>query len=65
METMRGKGLSPEKVIRILDKHGTKVNLEEAKLILGFMNKLVYVTINDYFRREKSLMAKESLKKIG
>lgn len=65
MEMMRGNGLSPEKVVRILEKHGTKVNVEEAKLIVGFMNKLVYVAVNDYFRRGKSLITRESLKRIG
>lgn len=62
MEKLRGDCLSPERVIRILDKHGTKVSLAEAKLIIGYMSKLVQLAINDHVRKGKSLLKSESEK---
>ena len=44
------RGLTPEKVVKILEKHGTKVTLEEAKTILIFMKKLARITVNQYLR---------------
>lgn len=50
MELNEEKGVTPEKVIKILEKHGTKVTLEEAKIILEFMRKLARITVNQYLR---------------
>ncbi|MFT4152231.1 hypothetical protein [Parafilimonas sp.] len=52
MESNAKKGLAPEKVIKILEKHGTSVTLEEAKIILEFMRKLARITVNQYLREK-------------
>ena len=44
------KGLTPEKVVKILEKKGTKVTLDEAITILVFMKKLARITVNQYLR---------------
>lgn len=48
MELSEEKSITPENVIKILEKHGTKVTLEEAKIILLFMRKLAKMTVNEY-----------------
>lgn len=58
MESRGARGLSPERVITILARHGTKVDLKQAGLILSFMEKLVTVAVNDFFRQTKSVTAK-------
>lgn len=55
MEREVGKGISPERVVKILSKHGTEVNLKEAGLILGFMERLVSIAVNGFFRNTKAL----------
>ncbi|MGE4513016.1 MAG: hypothetical protein AB7E26_04260 [Chryseobacterium sp.] len=40
--------LTPEKVVSILEKHGTKVSIEEAEIILLFMRKVADVAVNQY-----------------
>ncbi|MDF2852953.1 MAG: hypothetical protein K0S31_3638 [Sphingobacterium multivorum] len=47
-ERQYSKKLSPEKVISILDKHGTKVSIEEAAILLEFMRKIADITVNQY-----------------
>jgi len=42
------KKLTPERVIKILLKHGTEVSVEEAAVILKFMEKLANVAVNQY-----------------
>lgn len=54
MEGIRERGLSPERVVKILAKHGTEVNLKEAGLIAGFMKKLVSVALNEFVRNRKT-----------
>jgi ribulose-5-phosphate 4-epimerase/fuculose-1-phosphate aldolase len=44
------EGLTPEKVLAMLEKHGTIVTIDEAKLILEFMKKLAKMTVNQYLR---------------
>lgn len=65
MERIREKGLSPERVVRILAKHGTKVNLQEAGLIIGFMEKLVSVAVNELLRNNNKLTSYGHYKKLG
>ncbi|MDI3321355.1 hypothetical protein [Pinibacter soli] len=40
--------ISPEKIVEILKEHGTHVTIEEAKIILEFMNNLASIAINVY-----------------
>ena len=44
------RGLTPERVVKILEKHGNTVTLEEAQTILIFMKKLARITVNQYLR---------------
>lgn len=44
------KKLTPERVIEILKKKGTLVDLEEAKAILEFVNKIAHMAVNQYLR---------------
>lgn len=50
MESGKSKELNPERVMEILKKKGTQVNIEEAKIILEFVNKFVHIAINQYLR---------------
>lgn len=65
MERIREKGLSPERVVKILAKHGTKVNVKEAGMILGFMEKLVAIAVNDLLRNGKAPTSYGAYKKLG
>ncbi|ROI02538.1 hypothetical protein EGI16_12935 [Chryseobacterium sp. G0240] len=47
------KKLTPEKVVNILGKHGTKVSAEEAEIILQFMRKIADVAVNQYLYDKK------------
>lgn len=40
--------LTPERVVEILAKKGTRVDLEEAKVILNFINKIARIAVNQY-----------------
>lgn len=56
--------MSQERVMQILKEHGTIVTLDEAKLILDFMNLLASVTIEIHLKSEsesRNKMAEESL----
>lgn len=44
------RGLTPERVVKILEKKGTKVTLDEAVTILIFMKKLARIAVNQYIR---------------
>lgn len=44
------RGITPERVVKILKEHGTEVTLEEARIILDFMRKLARITVNQYLR---------------
>lgn len=52
-ERQYSKKLTPEKVVSILEKHGTKVSVEEAVIILEFMRKIADVTVNQYLSINK------------
>lgn len=57
--------MSPEKVIQILKEHGTIVTLDEAKIILDFMNMLASITVEIYLKKESenaNKLAEESPK---
>jgi hypothetical protein len=43
-------GLTPEKVLNILQKHGTKVTLEEAKNVCEMLKKFAKITVVSYLR---------------
>ncbi|KMQ59552.1 hypothetical protein ACM46_20980 [Chryseobacterium angstadtii] len=47
-ERLYSKKLTPEKVVSILGKHGTKVSIEEAEIILQFMRKIADIAVNQY-----------------
>jgi len=42
--------LTPEKVLMILEKHGTKVTIDEAKEVCEFIKKLAKITVLSYLR---------------
>lgn len=52
-ERQYSKKLTPEKVVSILEKHGTKVSVEEAGIILQFMRKVADVAVNQYLSVKK------------
>lgn len=52
-ERQYSKKLTPEKVISILGKHGTKISVEEATIILDFMRKIADVAVNQYLSVRK------------
>ena len=41
----------PEEIVKILAAHGTKVTLEEAKIILDFMWKLANMALDQYLKQ--------------
>ncbi|MEA4919233.1 hypothetical protein SDC9_170194 [bioreactor metagenome] len=50
MEEDKTNDLTPERVVQILKKKGTEVNLEEAKTILAFVKKIASIAVNQYLR---------------
>ncbi|WP_353148589.1 hypothetical protein [Chryseobacterium sp.] len=52
-EKQYSKKLAPEKIVSILEKHGTKVSVEEAAVILEFMRKIANVAVNQYLSVRK------------
>lgn len=46
--------VTPDKAIEILEKYGTIVTREEAKLILDFMYKFSILSVNQIIRNSKS-----------
>ena len=50
METM-----SPEKAMELLNKYGTNVTAEEAKLIIDFLKKLAEISIRTYQNAENKM----------
>lgn len=47
------KKMTPERVIKILSKHGTEVSAEEAVVILKFIEKLANIAVNQYLANTK------------
>lgn len=45
------RSVTPEKVIKILAEYGTKVSLEEAKLMLDFLYKFAKLTLEHVLKR--------------
>lgn len=43
--------VTPERLVEILEEHGTHVTIEEAKIILEFMYHLANIAINTYLGR--------------
>lgn len=50
MEKEKANDLTPERVIQILKKKGTEVDLEEAQAILEFVKKIAHIAVNQYLR---------------
>lgn len=50
MEKEKANDLTPERVVQILKKKGTEVDLEEAKTILEFVKKIADIAVNQYLR---------------
>lgn len=46
-----GKKLTPEKVVKILEKHGTIVSIEEASQILEFLRKIADIAVNQHLSK--------------
>lgn len=47
------RNITPQKVVEILQKHGTIVTLEEAKIILEFMYKVGKLAVNQIVEGNK------------
>ena len=43
--------IQPEKAVEILQEHGMKVTVEQAKIILDFLRKLASIAIDQYLRK--------------
>ncbi len=52
MEKEKANDLTPERVIEILKKKGTVVEMEEAIAILDFVKMIAQVAVNQYLRGE-------------
>lgn len=50
MESGKSTDLNPERVMEILKKKGTHVDIEEAKIILEFVKKVAHIAVNQYLR---------------
>lgn len=50
MEDDKTNDLTPERVVQILKKKGTEVDIEEAKIILVFVKKIANIAVNQYLR---------------
>lgn len=50
MEKEKTNDLTPERVVQILKKKGTEVNLEEAKVILKFVQQIAHIAVKQYLR---------------
>ena len=50
MESAKGKELTPERVMQILKRNGTPVDMEEAKIIAEFIKKLAHIAVNQYLK---------------
>ena len=50
MEKGKVNDLTPERVVQILKKKGTEVDIEEAKTILEFVKKIAHIAVNQYLR---------------
>jgi len=50
MESAKGKELTPERVMQVLKKNGTPVDMEEAKIIADFIKKLAHIAVNQYLK---------------
>ena len=46
MEKEKANNLTPERVVQILKKKGTEVDIEEAKTILEFVKKIADIAVN-------------------
>ncbi len=44
------RSITPEKAVDILAKYGTKVTVEEAKIILDLMYKISKLSVNQYIK---------------
>ncbi|WP_034698749.1 hypothetical protein [Chryseobacterium indologenes] len=51
MERTEVTKLTPEKVVKILEKKGTIVNIEEAEIILRFIKTISNIAVNQYLSR--------------
>ena len=48
------KTLSPNKAVELLKKHGTNLSVEDAELILDFMNRMAALTIKNYQKTKRT-----------
>ena len=47
------RNLTPEKAVRILKRHGRKVSLKEARLMLDLMYNLAILSLNQVLKDER------------
>jgi HD-GYP domain-containing protein (c-di-GMP phosphodiesterase class II) len=45
------RSMTPEKAMEILEKQGTKISIEEAKLMLDFLYKFAKLTLEHVLKR--------------
>ena len=50
MEKHKANDLTPERVVQILKKKGTEVDLDEAQAILEFVKKIAHIAVNQCLR---------------
>lgn len=53
MDLDNRKKMTPENVVKILSKHGTQVSVEEAVVIIKFLEKLANIVVNQYLADTK------------
>jgi hypothetical protein len=45
------ENITPENIVKFLEKHGTKITVEEAAKVLEFMQLLANLTLEQYFKK--------------
>ena len=45
---MEGKEITPEYIIEILKKEGVEIKIEDAKIMVDFIQKIAKVAVNQY-----------------
>ena len=45
--------MTPEKVVEILNAHGTQVTIDEAKVILVYLTQVAELDVSEFIERQK------------
>jgi hypothetical protein len=51
-ELREKRRITPQKAIAILEQHGTKINMDEAEIILDFMYKMSKLTVENFLKKK-------------